>query len=188
MISYSIDHVTHANAGVAREWAVCRHYNIERTAHDNVPYDKGSDLDVANKHISIKSSGFTLMSGALCEGLTEFTEIWTLYKQRVHSNVFAYVTLEYQVFEMNIDEFEKFVFAFGRVEHDSNKNGGQAKIRLRKESAKMVRWLEEMSMEAGQRSRLFSRKRSSPVVRPGGVHAIYTKPNRFFCADCLLFL
>ena len=64
MTSYIIDRPTVApkNEGIAREWALCAHYNVERVKHDSLPYDKGSDLDAAGKHISIKASGFTLMS------------------------------------------------------------------------------------------------------------------------------
>ena len=35
MTTYTIDHIAHANAGIAREWALCRHYHITRTAHDH---------------------------------------------------------------------------------------------------------------------------------------------------------
>ena len=42
---------------------------------------------------------------------------------------------------MNINEFEQFVYMFGRTERESEKNGGAMKIRCRKESRKMVEWL-----------------------------------------------
>lgn len=143
MTNYSIDHLMHKNAGIAREWALCRHYNVTRSAHDSLAYDKSSDLDACGKHISIKASAFTLMSGSLCEGLESFDDIWNLYESRVHSDTFAYVTAEFEVFEMNIAEFKQFVYRFAHVERESEKNGGQAKIRLSKESQKMVKWLRE---------------------------------------------
>ena len=142
MTTYSIERVIHRNAGIAREWALCRHYMIERKMHDNVAYDKGSDLDTADgKHISIKASAFTLMAGSLCEGLDTFDGIWSLYAEPVHSNTFAYVTADFVVYEMNLDEFKSFVYAFARVERESEKNGGALKIRLKKESGKMLKWL-----------------------------------------------
>ena len=145
MTTYTISPVNHKNIGIAREWALCAHYNVVRTAHDHLAYDKGSDLDVGDKHISIKASGFTLMSGSLCEGCETLESIWAVYKAHVHSNVFAYVSLSCKVYEMNIDEFEQFVFTFGTLSRESQKNGGYVKVRARKESDKMLRWLENLA-------------------------------------------
>lgn len=145
MLTYAINRVENKNAGIAREWALCRHYMVERTSHDSLAYDKGSDLDAAGKHISIKASAFTLMSGALCEGIEDFDGIWNLYESRVHSDTFAYITADFTVYEMNIDEFKQFVYAFAHTERESAKNGGQVKIRLRKESGKMLKWLADMA-------------------------------------------
>lgn len=144
MTTYTIDRIDHQNAGIAREWALCAHYMVTRTAHDSLAYDKGSDLDTADgKHISIKASAFTLMAGNLCEGIEDFDGIWNLYESRVHSNTFAYVSVEFKVYEMSLAEFKMFVYAFGRIERESEKNGGAMKIRLRKESGKMLKWLDE---------------------------------------------
>lgn len=143
MTTYTIERLENANAGIAREWALCRHYMVERTAHDSVAYDKGSDLNVGEKHISIKASAFTLMSGSLCEGIEDFNGIWNLYAKRVHSNIFAYVTEDFQVYEMNLAEFKQFVYAFARTERESAKNGGAVKIRLRKETKIMRAYLAE---------------------------------------------
>ena len=144
MTTYTIDHIAHANAGIAREWALCRHYHISRTAHDHAAYDVASDIEADGKHISVKASAFTLMSGSLCEGIEDFDGIWTLYESRVHSDTFAYITADFTVYEMDIAEFKRFVYAFGRTERESEKNGGAMKIRLRKESAKMLAWLAAM--------------------------------------------
>lgn len=143
MTTFSIERINHKNAGIAREWALCHYYNIDRTAHDSVPYDKGSDLDTGDKHISVKASGFTLMAGNLCHGRDTFDSIWNLYAENVHSNTFDYVTEDYMVYEMSLAEFKRFVYAFGSLEHESEKNGGALKIRCRKESKKMLRWLAE---------------------------------------------
>lgn len=146
MNAYAIERINHKNAGIAREWSMCRHHNVIRTAHDNLAYDKGSDLDTADgKHISIKASAFTLMAGNLCEGIEDFDGIWNLYASRVHSDTFAYITADFMAYEMNLDEFKRFVYAFGRLERESSKNGGAVKIRLRKESSKMIKWLENMA-------------------------------------------
>lgn len=142
MTTYTIERIEHKNAGIAREWALCHYYNVERTAHDSLAYDKGSDLDAAGKHISIKASAFTLMSGNLCEGRDTFDGIWNLYEARVHSDTFAYVTADFVVYEMSLAEFKMFVYTFAHTERESEKNGGALKIRLRKESGKMIQWLQ----------------------------------------------
>ena len=66
------------NAGIAREWTVCSYVGITRVTHDHTSYDKDSDVNVGDRHISIKASKFTLMSGNLCEGLSDFDSIWAL--------------------------------------------------------------------------------------------------------------
>lgn len=136
---------TTRNEGDAREWAMCAHYMVERTAHDSGAYDRDSDVNAGNKHISVKASAFTLMSGSLCEGRDTFDGIWNLFASRVHSNTFAYITVDYTVYEMNLDEFKKFVYTFCRLERESEKNGGAMKIRCRKESGKMLKWLADMA-------------------------------------------
>ena len=141
MKHFTINTIEHKNAGIAREWALCGYYGIERSAHDSRAYDKASDIEVGSKHISVKTSGATLMSGSLCEGRDTFEGIWNLYASRVHSNIFAYVTEDFEVYEMSLDEFGEFVHKFGRTERESSKNGGAMKIRLRKESAIMREWL-----------------------------------------------
>jgi len=135
--------VTHANAGISREWTFCAHYGIIRTKHDNVAYNKGSDLDIGDKHISIKASKFSLMAGSLCEGKEDFDGIWNVFETNVHSNTFAYITADFIVYEMNINEFKMFVYTFANVTYESEQNGGYAKIQLRKESHKMLKWLDE---------------------------------------------
>ena len=69
------------------------------------------------------------------------SDICALYKTTVHSDTFCYVTADYEVFMMNITEFEQFVYEFCTTERESEKNGGAIKIRCRKESKKMITWL-----------------------------------------------
>jgi hypothetical protein len=143
MRAYAIEKITeNKNAGIAREWAICNFYGVNRTHHDNVRYDKGSDLDIGNMHMSIKASKFTLMAGSLCEGHEDFDGIWTVFETHVHSNVFVYVTENYIAYEMNIHEFKRFVYAFATLTKESDRNGGYTKIQCRKESHKMLQWLE----------------------------------------------
>ena len=133
------------NAGDAREWAICADCGISRTKHDSADYRTASDISVGNRHISVKSSGATLMNGTMCEGQTTFDGIWNVYARNTHSNEWAYVTADFTAYYMDKGEFEAFLRQFARVERDSEKNGGQMKIRLRKESKKMLGWLANMA-------------------------------------------
>lgn len=141
MTAFQISPVEARNAGDAREWALCNYYGCERSKHDSASYDKASDLSVNGMNISIKASGFSLMSGSLCEGRDTFEGIWDLFAERVHSDSFAYITSDWTAYMMNIREFCAFVHEFGYIERESAKNGGAAKIRCKKESKKMLRWL-----------------------------------------------
>lgn len=143
MTTMNLTPVSAKNAGIAREWALCQHYGIERTKHDHTAYNVASDVDAGEKQISVKSSKFTLMNGKFCNGCEDFDGIWNIYKTNVHSNTFVYITLDFIAYEMNIEEFERFVYAFCFVDRDSQSNGGRCKIRCRSESKKMLAWLAE---------------------------------------------
>ena len=134
---------TPKNHGIAVEWGICSHYGITRVSHDRTAYDKDSDVNVGDKHMSVKSAKFSLMSGPLCEGRTTFDGIWELYASKVHSNTFVYGTQDGRAFEMNLEEFKEFVYSFCSLDRESKKNGGLVKIKCREESKKMLRWLEE---------------------------------------------
>lgn len=127
--------------GDIREWSLCDYYGVKRTTHDSKAYDKDSDLNVNDLHISIKASGFSLMSGKLCEGREDFDGIWALFESRVHSNRFAYITKDFTVYEMDIHEFKKFVYTFCYINRESTQNGGRKKIKALSESKKMCKWL-----------------------------------------------
>ena len=91
------------NKGIAREHALCEYYGQHRTKHDNVAYDEGSDIELAEHGISVKSAKATLMCGSKCRGCHTFEGIWRRYRRRVHSDQFAYVTSDFEVFMMNLD-------------------------------------------------------------------------------------
>lgn len=142
MKPFEIQHISDSkNAGIAREHDLCAYYGIERTKHDNSNYATDSDINYNDLHISVKASGFSLMSGSLCKGCKTFDEIWDLYEHSVHSNAFAYVTTTYNVYIMNLATFKEFIYRFAGLEHESAKNGGGLKIKCRKESKKMIDWL-----------------------------------------------
>ena len=130
------------NKGINREHALCAYFGIERTKHDSTSYDKGSDIEVDGMNISVKSAGATLMSGTFCKTCKTFAGIWRKYRMNVHSDTFAFVTEDYTVYFMDINEFSRFVHKFATLTRESSKNGGYPKIQLKKNNA-MVEWLEE---------------------------------------------
>lgn len=145
MTTTTLTRVSAKNEGDAREWSVCAYMGVERSLHDSKAYDKDSDCVCGDMRISVKASAFTLMAGSLCEGLTDFDSIWNLYESKTHSNTFAYVTKDFIMYMMNLAEFKRFVYEFCGLERESEKNGGALKIRCRKESGKMLKWLANMA-------------------------------------------
>ena len=130
------------NLGDLYEWALCRHFGVNRQKHDSGRYDKGSDLELDNgMRISIKYGAFSLMNGTLCEGQTTIDGIWNVYETHTHSNVAAVITDTCDVFLMSIPEFKKFIFTFGHIGRDSKKNGGCTKIQCYKDTKKRLAWL-----------------------------------------------
>lgn len=130
----------YANWGNHAEQCLCYTLTGEIHPHDHVAFDKGSDIETMGG-ISVKSSGFTLASAKVNHGET-FDEKLDDYKTRVHSTVFAYVSLELVAYMMNLSEFEDFIRNFCYFNRESTRNGGGWKIKCRKESKKMLRWLD----------------------------------------------
>lgn len=145
MYTACLTRINARNEGDAREWSFCAYMGQERTIHDSKAYDKDSDCCVGDMHYSVKSSAFSLMSGSLCEGLTDFDDIWNLYERKTHSNRVVYIDANYTAYIMDLSEFKRFVYAFCKLEKESEKNGGAMKIRCRKESGKMLKWLADMA-------------------------------------------
>lgn len=84
------------------------------------------------ENVQIKSARATI-----CKG-TDFEN----YIKENLAEIFAYVTKDLIAYEMNKTEFINFVKEFGTVTKESQKNGGDEKIRLGHESKKMREWLE----------------------------------------------
>ena len=143
MTTFNFTPSAHKNAGIAIEWGICEHFHIERTAHDHVAYNKGSDVECGDLHMSVKSARFSLISSSLCCGETTFDGIWNVYAENVHSNRFVYGTKDGKAYMMNLDEFKSFVYEFCGLQTESEKNGGGVKIRCGHETKKMLKWLED---------------------------------------------
>ena len=126
-----------------KEWAVAAHYNVMRTKHDSDSCMNNADVVAGDKRISVKSARFSLLSASLCAGLTDFDAIWNHFEAIDNANVYAYVTEDFNVYEMNTTEFKAFVYKFCGLDRESAKNGGGVKIRCRSESKALLKWLEE---------------------------------------------
>lgn len=130
---------TYANWGNHVEQALAYTLTGEMRKHDHVPFFADSDIPEFN--MSVKSNGFTLASAKVNHGET-FEEKLNDFVTRVHSDKFAYVTLEMVAYVMNLEEFVTFIRLFCYLDRESTKNGGGKKIKCRAESKKMLAWLE----------------------------------------------
>ncbi len=145
---YKIDLTAYANtdnsnAGICREWALCRYFGIERNSHDHQNYKEASDIELEDgRNISVKSRDFTLMSGSFAIGCKTFEGIWRRYYKTCHSNTWAYITEDWQCYVMNKKEFSKFIHLFAHVVKESSKCHYLPKIRARKETIARRAWLE----------------------------------------------
>lgn len=131
---------TYTNNGQHAEQTLAYTLTHEIRKHDNVPFDKGSDIP--EFHMSVKSSKASLMSGNRCESQTK-EGIIAEFIAKSASEIFAYVLADFsKAYAMNGEEFAEFCQAFGGLTRESTKNGGRAKVQLYAESKRMREWLE----------------------------------------------
>lgn len=102
--------------------------------HDSVEFSKGADV----LDYSIKTSHASLPS--TLKGETIADKLNDMYK-RDYAKKYVYISDNNDAYIMNKREFTAFVTEFGRLERDSQKNGGGMKVRLLRESSRMLAWL-----------------------------------------------
>lgn len=102
--------------------------------HDSVEFSKGADV----LDYSIKTSHASLPS--TLKGETIADKLNDMYK-RDYANKYVYISDNNNAYIMDKREFTAFVTEFGRLERDSQKNGGGMKVRLLRESSRMLAWL-----------------------------------------------
>lgn len=102
--------------------------------HDSVHFDQGADV----LDYSIKTSHASLPSTLRGETIAE--KLKDMYA-RDTANKYVYISDDNVAYIMNKCEFTAFVSEFGRLERDSQKNGGNMKVRILRESARMLAWL-----------------------------------------------
>lgn len=137
---YTVDGVHYFNDGNRHEAAVSEWagYGFGYD-NDHVPFDKGSDIEELNA--SVKSSGASLA----CLYGNDKASVIAEYFARVHSTMWIYsieVDGEFWFYQMNADEFKEFLEEFSGLTRESGKEI-RYKVRLKKTSGKMVKWLEE---------------------------------------------
>lgn len=102
--------------------------------HDSLRFDEACDVldySIKTSHASLPS---VLIGNTIAEKLAD------MYK-RDRANKWVYISDDNTAYIMNKCEFTAFVNEFGRLERDSQKNGGGMKVRLLRESSRMLAWL-----------------------------------------------
>ena len=125
------------NNGEFAESVAKFHRGLEYLVNPATSYDTGSDIEELNA--SVKSSGASL---ARVYGNT-MEQILDTYFANVHSTLWIYISViddEVTEYHMNATEFREFLEEWGTLAKESGTR--LTKVRLKKESAKMVRWLE----------------------------------------------
>lgn len=99
----------------------------EKHKADNIPHDVATDF----LHYSIKSARATV-----CRGLDLLG-----YLATDRATEFVYVTKILTAYIMSKSEYVEFCNEFAKPDRESTSNGGAVKLRLGKESQKMLEWL-----------------------------------------------
>ena len=99
----------------------------EVTKADNKPYTLGGDYEGTQ----IKSA-----RASVCKG----TDI-ERHVEEDGATEYAYVTEDRTAYIMNPFEYIEFVKTFATITRESDKNGGQVKLRLKSEGQSMLRYL-----------------------------------------------
>lgn len=138
---YSFDGgLTHKNGGEFCESVAKHHRGLDYIVNPATSFSEGSDIE--SLKASVKSSGASLA----CLYGTDKEKILDEYFLKVHSTLWIYMVnidnesmIEYH---MNADEFRTFLNEWSGLAKES---GGKNlyKVRIKKTSGKMIKWLEE---------------------------------------------
>ena len=136
---YSMDNgETFKNHGEFLESVAKFHRGLEYLVNPATSYDTGSDIEEMNA--SVKSSNASL---ACIYGNTK-EQIIEEYFKNVHSTLWIYmIDIDEQIIEyhMNAKEFKEFLNEWATTAIESGSH--LTKVRIKKTSGKMVKWLEE---------------------------------------------
>lgn len=136
---YSMDGgETYKNHGEFCESIVKFHRGLEYLVNPTTKWNEGSDIESLNA--SVKSSNATLAS---IYGNTP-QQILDVYFNDVHSTLWIFVVdidNEITEYHMNKEEFKEFMDFWGEFATASGSH--LKKMRIKKVSGKMIKWLEE---------------------------------------------
>lgn len=136
---YSMDNGnSFKNHGEFLESVAKFHRGLEYLVNPATSYDTGSDIEEMNA--SVKSSNASL---ACIYGNTK-EQIIEEYFRNVHSTLWIYmIDIDEQIIEyhMNAKEFKEFLNEWATTATESGSH--LTKVRIKKTSSKMVKWLEE---------------------------------------------
>lgn len=131
------------NAGERKEKAVYDYFRQEYK-RTNTPYTKNGDIIINGIAYQIKSGGASISIGKTATTL-DFQGILNTYVKTSATKHYIYVTNDLIAYTLTQAVFVQFVQSFGYYTHDSAKNGGRAKIRLKRDSKRMREWLDNHS-------------------------------------------
>lgn len=135
---YCLDGKTFKNHGEWCESVAKFHRGLEYRVNPATSYDTGSDIEEMNA--SVKSSNASL---ARVYGNTK-EQIIKEYFKNVHSTLWIFVNNmgeEITEYHMNAEEFKEFLDEWATTAVESKSH--LTKVRIKKVSGKMIRWLEE---------------------------------------------
>lgn len=115
------------NVGQAKEFCFRVQLTGKAERADNVPHTAGGDCGI----YQVKAARATV-----CKGLDLDS-----YLDADGAAAWVYIANDWTAYVMDRAEWTAFVKAFGTVTHESQKNGGGAKIRLKSEGKAMTEWL-----------------------------------------------
>ena len=126
------------NHGEYLESVAKYHRGLDYLVNPNTSYDTGSDIE--EMRASVKSSGASL---ARVYGNT-LEQILNVYFANVHSTLWIFINdigEEITEYHMNKEEFREFLYEFGTLARENKTY--LIKVRLKKVSGKMLKWLDE---------------------------------------------
>lgn len=104
---------------------------------NSIPFDEGSDIE--ELHMSVKSKSFTLATNLNGDSLADMVQD---YFDRTASTTWCYVSLDLnKLFIMDKAEFSYLLHTYGTVDRVSAKRGGRTKVRVKRETQSLQRWL-----------------------------------------------
>ena len=127
---------TYRNWGQHCEQALAYTLTGEMRTADILPFDKYSDIP--EYEMSVKASHFSLASPHINFGATKEEKLAD-YQARVHSKLFAYVTMEMKAYIMNLIEWMVFLDKFTTLDQESGTH--IKKVRGKVENKEIRAWL-----------------------------------------------